>query len=80
METTRYAYWSDIQHNNLIKINKISNKKTKVNIYLVRKNGVEKETKITEIMKYNKVSPHAEHFSDSLYLGEVVRWIREEDP
>ena len=80
METTRYAYWSDIQHNNLIKINKISNKKTKVNIYLVRKNGVEKETKITEIMKYNKVSPHAERFSDSLYLGEVVRLIREEDP
>ena len=79
METTHYAYWSDIQHNNIIKINKISNRKMKVNIYLVKKNGVEKEAKITEIMKHNDVSPHAQRFSDSVYLGEVVRWIRAEN-
>ena len=51
----------------------------KVNIYLVKKNGVEKEAKITEIMKHNDVSPHAQRFSDSVYLGEVVRWIRAEN-
>tara|TARA_X000000950_G_C13443626_1_gene469054 strand:+ start:113 stop:355 length:243 start_codon:yes stop_codon:yes gene_type:complete len=79
METTHYAYWSDIQHNNIIKINKISNRKMKVNIYLVKKNGVEKEARITEIMKHNDVSPHAQRFSDSVYLGEVVRWIRAEN-
>ena len=80
MEITKHAYWSYIQFNNIYKINKSSDKKTKVNIYLVRKNGIEKEAKITEIMKYKEVSPHAERFSDSIYLGEVVRWVRIEDP
>ena len=80
METTHYAYWSNIQHNNIIKFNKNCGRKTKVNIYLVRKNGVEKEARITEIMKYNERSPHANRFSDSVYLGEVVRWVKVENP
>jgi sRNA-binding regulator protein Hfq len=80
METTTYAYWSYKQFNNIYQINKNRGRKTKVNIYLVRKNGIEKEARITEIMKYKEVSPHAERFSDSIYLGEVVRWIRIEDP
>jgi sRNA-binding regulator protein Hfq len=80
METTTNAYWSYKQFNNIYQINKNRDRKTKVNIYLVRKNGIEKEARITEIMKYKEVSPHAERFSDSIYLGEVVRWIRIEDP
>ena len=80
METTKYAYWSYEQFNNIYQINKNRDRKTKVNIYLVRKNGIEKEAKITEIMKHKEVLPHAERFSDSIYLGEVVRWVRTEDP
>jgi hypothetical protein len=80
METTNYAYWSYKQYNNIYKINKSRGIKTKVNIYIVRKNGIEKEARITEIMKYKELSPHAERFSDSIYLGEVVRWVRIDDP
>lgn len=80
METTRYAYWSYKQYNNIYQINKNHHRKTKVNIYLVKKNGIEKEARITEIMKHKEVLPHAKRFSDSIYLGEVVRWVRTDDP
>ncbi len=73
MEPTRYAYWSSRQY-------KIKNRLgcKKVNIYLVIKNGVEKEVAVTEIMLYPKKLPHAERFDDSIYLGQVIRFVRDE--
>lgn len=73
MEPTRYAYWSAQQY----KIMKRLGSK-KVNIYLVVKDGVEKEVGVTEIMRFPKELPHAERFDDSIYLGKVIRFVRDE--
>lgn len=73
MEHTKYAYWSTQQYKILKKLGD-----KKVNIYLVVQDGVEKEVRITEIMRFPKKLPHAERFDDSIYLGQVIRFVRAE--
>ena len=75
--TTKYAYYSEKQENTIYLLKSYNNKKiVKYNIYLVKKDGLEKEVKVTEVMRSNDVKPHAERFDDSVYMGEVVRWVR----
>jgi hypothetical protein len=75
--TTKYAYYSEKQEN-CGYLSKSSNneKRVKYNIYLVKKDGLEKEVKVTEVMGSKDSKPHAERFDDSVYMGEVVRWVR----
>lgn len=70
--TTKHAYWSDRQCD----LMRTLNSKERVCVYLTKLNGVEKETMITEIMKCPMKNPHAERFDDSIYLGEVIRFVR----
>ena len=75
--TTKYAYYSEKQENTSYLLKSYNNKKiVKYNIYLVKKDGLEKEVKVTEVMRSKEVNPHAERFDDSVYMGEVVRWVR----
>lgn len=70
--TTKHAYWSDRQCD----LMRTQNSEKGICVYLTKLNGVEKETMITEIMKYPMKTPHAERFDDSIYLGEVIRFVR----
>ena len=75
--TTKYAYYSEKQENCGYLFKSSNNeKRVKYNIYLVKKDGLEKEVKVTEVIRSKEVNPHAKRFDDSVYMGEVVRWVR----
>jgi hypothetical protein len=75
--TTKYAYYSEKQENTSYLLKSYNDKKiVKYNIYVVKKDGLEKEVKVTEVLRSKEAEPHAERFDDSVYMGEVVRWVR----
>ena len=72
-----YAYYSKTQEEITTRMRKNLNKKMSLyNIYLVEKDGVQKEAFVTEVTCNYKKELENENFQDFVYVGKVIKWIK----
>ena len=72
-----YAYYSKTQEETREEMRENLNKKMSLdNIYLVEKDGVQKEALVTEVTCNYKKELENENFQDFVYVGKVIKWIK----